>query len=363
MARKAISYDFIKVANIISAGADNYKNGFTAEGALRLFRSHEIRDGPRLKPRKRRSSTLYDPVLPVSINSSAGTFEILKWIRTMPYRFFFPLLAVLLTFSTALAATLPFAFDLRDIDGRSYIGPARDQGQCGSCWSFGALAAAESAWNRAQGVYDAEAIDLSEAFMVWSLSPLYGGLYGCDGASSMKDPMTSVLEYGVPREIDFPYTIADPGEDLHWDAPRYTMEDWHAIPVNDVETTRRVLQAIGAVTITVHSSRDAWYSYESGIFEDDLRAPTSDTVATLDHMISLVGWNDAPADGGMGYWIVRNSWGDQWGEDGYMRLRYTTSGSNLQNAYFIAEPWSGESIQVLNDDTLHAETEMLPFPG
>ncbi|HOG93672.1 MAG TPA: C1 family peptidase, partial [Opitutaceae bacterium] len=51
----------------------------------------------------------------------------------------------------ALAQTLPATFDLRDIDGHSYIGPVHHQGSVGTCYAFGALASAESAYNRATG--------------------------------------------------------------------------------------------------------------------------------------------------------------------------------------------------------------------
>jgi C1A family cysteine protease len=93
------------------------------------------------------------------------------------------LVCICLHAAMASGAALPDAFDLRNMDGHSVIGPVRNQGQCGSCWAFGALAAAESTWNRAHGLYDEQAIDFSEAFLVWSISPLYDGLHGCDGGS------------------------------------------------------------------------------------------------------------------------------------------------------------------------------------
>jgi C1A family cysteine protease len=78
------------------------------------------------------------------------------------------LLIILLPGMTAMAESLPSSFDLRDVDGRSYIGPVRNQGNCGSCYSFGAVVAAETSWNRKYDLYDDKAIDFSEAFIVWS---------------------------------------------------------------------------------------------------------------------------------------------------------------------------------------------------
>lgn len=273
-------------------------------------------------------------------------------------RIVFVLLTVPLGVSAAVRASeLPSAFDLRNIDGHSYIGEIRDQGQCGSCYSFGSLAAVESTWNRAYDLYDDQAIDLSEAFMVWSLSPLYDGMLGCDGAY-LQDTMDALVKYGAPLESDFPYTITDPGGDLHWDAPRYTVRAWYSIPTNDIETTKRVLNSIGGVMTGVYVNVEtrAFQDYKSGILEDTYRVPEyTNLSADLNHAISLVGWNDDSGDDGMGAWILRNSWGtDRWGEDGYMRIRYLSSGVNLIGEYVIVDPWSGESTVLENSGVIDA---------
>ncbi len=254
----------------------------------------------------------------------------------------------------ACGEPLPSSFDLRDLDGNSYIGAVRDQGSCGSCYSFGSLAAAESTWNRAHDLYDDRAIDLSESFMVWSLSPLYQGLNGCDGGNAT-DPMNALTEYGMPLESVFPYTTTDPGEDLHWDAERYPLLDWYHIPPNDIETTKRVLQSIGAVRVSIYGDRE-FIDYSRDIFTNDDTAINSviPYYSSSNHAVALVGWNDEPGDDGLGYWILRNSWGDTWGEDGYMNIRYTSAGVNRKSSYLIAALWDGESISLENNDDLTA---------
>ena len=107
----------------------------------------------------------------------------IKWDKSRKY--IFCLLGVFFACGISFAEQLPSSFDLRDINGHSYIGPVRDQGACGSCYSFGALAAAESVYNRYHGLYDDAAIDLSESFIIWSLSPLYEGFDGCNGTPAM----------------------------------------------------------------------------------------------------------------------------------------------------------------------------------
>ena len=80
---------------------------------------------------------------------------------------------------------LPSSFDWRNYNGHSYIGPIRNQGNCGSCYAFGACAAAEGVYNVAFGLYDSSCVDFSESFIIWCLArlPGYGDhFYGCDGA-------------------------------------------------------------------------------------------------------------------------------------------------------------------------------------
>ncbi len=268
------------------------------------------------------------------------------------------IITLLLTilFSTSVTAQgfdLPSSFDLRDIDGHSYIGDIRNQGQCGSCWAFGTLAAAESVWNRTYNLYDDQAIDLSESFLVWSLSPLYDGMAGCDGGI-LSDPMDAMLEYGVPLEADFPYTITDPGEDLHWDASRYTFQSWYSIPTNDIETTRRVLSSIGAVTAAIQAE-NGFRAYTDGVFEDANRTPQDiDLMGNMNHAIALVGWDDNPDDSDMGAWILRNSWGPDWGLDGYMWVRYTSMRVNLLEKYIMLESWDGQNTTLENSTTVNA---------
>ncbi|HQH11869.1 MAG TPA: C1 family peptidase, partial [Candidatus Sumerlaeota bacterium] len=94
-----------------------------------------------------------------------------------------------------LGMALPAAFDWRNHNGHSYIGAIRDQGNCGSCYAFGAAAAAEGAWNAAQGLYDANCSDFSEAFIAFCLSQYYDGFYGCEGADYDYEELDAIVKY------------------------------------------------------------------------------------------------------------------------------------------------------------------------
>ncbi|PDW03299.1 hypothetical protein CJ255_09645 [Candidatus Viridilinea mediisalina] len=76
---------------------------------------------------------------------------------------------------------------------------------------------------------------------------------------------------------------------------------------------------------------NAFTQYRGGIFATDERASCGE--GRINHGVVIVGWDDAA-----GVWIVRNSWGTQWGEAGYMRIAYGTSNIGSMSAYVIYEP-------------------------
>lgn len=235
---------------------------------------------------------------------------------------------------------LPASFDWRNQNGRSYIGPIRNQGPCGSCYAFAAAAAAEGAYNAAFGLYDANCVDFSEAFIMWCLArlPGYGGhFYGCDGADYDYMELQALTTDGICTESNFPYTTSDPRACLHWDAPRARFSSWYRIPCGDVDAIKTAIMTYGVVDAAVLSNTSAFTGYMGGIYNDSYTSCQANPCyyATTDHAISLVGWNDA--DGG--YWILRNSWGADWGENGYMRIRYNAAHVACEAAYLAgAQP-------------------------
>jgi len=84
----------------------------------------------------------------------------------------------------------------------------------------------------------------------------------------------------------------------------------------------------------------AFSAYRSGIYEDANTSCDSNPCyyTPTNHAIALVGWDDNPPEGGGGCWILRNSWGTSWGENGYMRIRYGSARVNCEVCYLIAQP-------------------------
>lgn len=216
---------------------------------------------------------------------------------------------------------LPTSFDWRYIDGKSYIGPIRDQGSCGSCYAFSAAAAAEGVYNYANGLYDGACADFSEAFIAFCLGtygPYSYHFDGCYGADYEYAELTALTNEGVTWEENFPYIETDPGSCTHWNDPVVVFTSWERITSNDIEGIKSAIMTYGAIDVAVWVDT-AFSNYTGGIYEDSLTDCPYGPYTTSNHGVSLVGWGNDTTYGD--YWILRNSWGSEWGENGYMRIQ------------------------------------------
>jgi len=243
-----------------------------------------------------------------------------------------------------LGDPLPASFDWRNRDGKSYIGPVRDQGGCGSCYAFGACAAAEGAYNRALGLFNENCADFSEAFLAWCLGSLpeyFDHFGGCDGADFEYQELQALVDYGICRESDFPYSEAayQSCPEQSWNAQRGRFGSWHRVGCGDVDAVKAAIMNYGVVdaALWVDSGIEA---YAGGVYDDANTSCDGSPCEYSDtnHAIALVGWDDNPPEGGGGCWILRNSWGTDWGEQGYMRIRYHAARVACEVSY-LAGPY------------------------
>lgn len=229
---------------------------------------------------------------------------------------------------------LPVRFDWRDHNGRSYIGPIRNQGYCGSCYAFAAAAAAEGTYNLAMSQTDADCIDFSESFIMWclgSLSQYRPHFFGCEGADYDYQELQALVDFGIIRESDFPYTITNPGTCTHWDDAMVTFSSWYRIPCDDIEAIKTAIMTYGVVDAAVMTT-GAFEAYDSGIYQDgyDTCFFSPCYYTPTNHAISLVGWDDTQQ-----VFILRNSWGTNWGENGYMKIKYNSAAVACEACYLV----------------------------
>ena len=205
------------------------------------------------------------------------------------------------------------------IDHRANVSPVKNQGQCGSCWSFSTTGALEFCLKKKTGTMTL----LSEQQLV-DCSTSYGN-HGCNGGL-MDYGFKYAKEHGLVTESEYPYTATDgscktdsgPNKDTG-----YT--DVSAPPFWE-DQNKNVLAALQneAIAIAV-AANSGWQHYTGGIFTAG--------GSQLNHGVLLVG---SGTDGSTPYYRIKNSWGASWGEEGYIRVgntRSTNSGLTNQPSY------------------------------
>jgi len=240
-------------------------------------------------------------------------------------------------FSTA--KSLPSEFDWRNYNGHSYIGDARDQGSCGSCYSFGATACAEGTYNFATGSYDNNTADFSEgwiAFCLSDMSPYSSHFDGCNGADYEYYELQALVDIGHIDESYFPYSDANNQScpSTTTNAPKIQFEGWYRVPSTDIEAIKTAIMTYGVVDAAVYVTND-WYDYTGGVYTANSGSCSNGAYTTTNHAIALVGWGTDATYGD--YWILRNSWGTSWGENGYMKIAVNSAAVDCAVCYMVYE--------------------------
>jgi len=179
--------------------------------------------------------------------------------------------------------------------------PIKDQGQCGSCWAFSVVETVESANLMAgktiqngapQEIVDCDSND-----------------DGCNGGDPQEALDWVIKQGGLEAESDYPYQAEDGDCQQSSFSPVINIKK--AIPIASNENTiYNSLKQYGPLSVCADA--EPWQNYNGGILTADQCG------SDVDHAIQLTGYS--PKQGG--YWIVRNSWGADWGENGFIYLQY-----------------------------------------
>lgn len=200
-----------------------------------------------------------------------------------------------------VSLALPHAFDWRSLNGTTV---AKSQGGCGSCWAFAAVAQLEAHAR----IFDQRILDLSEQAVLDC--NLDGG--GCNGGRVFA-ALDLFIARGAVNEICMPYRAAD-GFPCTMDACDKLAEiDTYVGLAATVDQIKQSVYDYGPVSCAMYA-HDNFSNYTSGCYSADY----SDIP---NHAVLIVGWDDS-ACGGNGAWIIKNSWGTNWGYDGYGYIQY-----------------------------------------
>jgi cathepsin L len=210
---------------------------------------------------------------------------------------------------------LPNSVDWRK---QSAITPVKNQGGCGSCWAFASTETLESHWFIQTGTLPVLA---PQQLVDCTPNPdQCGGTGGCEGATAelaFTYLINGTRNGGLAAESSYPYTARD-GTCKDTVPAVASVTGFVKVDENNYQAVMNAVALQGPLAVAVDASR--WSFYGGGIFDG---CPISGNI-DIDHLVQLVGYG---TDAGQAYWIVRNSWGSGWGEQGYIRLKRDETGN------------------------------------
>ncbi|WCJ32696.1 Cysteine proteinases superfamily protein [Euphorbia peplus] len=198
-------------------------------------------------------------------------------------------------------SSVPTSMDWRE---NGAVTPIKDQGQCGSCWAFSTVAAVEGITQLTTG----KLISLSEQELVDCDTRVNRG---CQGGF-MDNGFKFIIENnGITTETNYPYEAADGTcntmESANSAAKITGYED---VPPNDEAALMNAV-ASQPISVAIDAGGSEFQFYKSGVFAGSCGTE-------LNHGVTAVGYG---SNDGMNFWLVKNSWGTQWGEEGYIRIQ------------------------------------------
>ena len=204
---------------------------------------------------------------------------------------------------------LPQAVDWR---AKGAVTRVKDQGQCGSCWAFATTGPMESLIKIKTGVL----YNISEQQLVDCA--YREGNDGCAGGLT-DNAFVYAVKHGMCSETDYPYVAED--DPCKESKCLKFINIKGCVDIQDVEPkqeeTMRSVVASWPIAIGINGGASSFQSYQSGVLDDP------ECNDNLDHGVMIVGYNTT--SDGKDYWIIKNSWGLEWGQDGYI---YVVRGMN-----------------------------------
>ncbi len=218
---------------------------------------------------------------------------------------------------SSLPATIKRSADMKAFNWRDMkmMTPVKNQQQCGSCWAFSGMAVYESVYKIMHG----KELDLSEQYVVDCLEGVTAANVkaDCGSCSGGNVPFLfrTLVTSGAALESQFPYQgINTSCSKKNADMPyKVRKQGYVSYKPSSVKEIKEAICKYGPVYSSLKVT-NLFQAYGGGVYDE--KVPVTGPMDT-NHAIVIVGWDDSK-----GAWLVRNSWSEQWGEDGYVWVQY-----------------------------------------
>ncbi|KHJ42335.1 papain family cysteine protease [Trichuris suis] len=243
-----------------------------------------------------------------------------------------------------LAAALPEQFDWRNVSGVNYVSDVRDQRHCGSCYIFASVAVLESRYRILTQNEEKPTFSPQD---VLNCSPY---AQGCDGGFPFLIAGKHAEDFGMVTESCEPYLAhrfpCKNNRNIK-SCKRYYATNYQyvggyygALRGNE-DLIKLAVYHNGPVAVGIQVYPD-FYSYHSGIYyhvKDAMNFSASpygwNPFLAVDHAVTVVGYG---VEKGTKYWIVKNSWGKNWGDNGYVKILRGTNECGIESLALESTP-------------------------
>ncbi|XP_051245995.1 cathepsin S-like [Dicentrarchus labrax] len=199
-------------------------------------------------------------------------------------------------------STLPLSLDWRD---EGLVTKVKMQGSCGSCWAFSAVGALEGQLKKSRG----DLMSLSPQNLV-DCSIKYGN-HGCNGGFMANAFQYVIKNQGINSDAAYPY-IGKRGRCKYNSQYRAANCSSYAfVPEGDESALKASLAKIGPISVAIDASRPKFVFYRHGVYRDHT------CTHHVNHGVLVVGYG---TERGQDYWLVKNSWGINYGDEGYIKM-------------------------------------------